>query len=123
MITHTGGCHCGRVRFEVTAPADLDVAECNCSICRKAGYLHLIVPAERFVLISGRDDLTTYSFNTGVAKHIFCSHCGVKSFYIPRSHPDGVSVNARCIDSDTVTSMSVKPFDGRNWEASRSTLA
>jgi len=123
MATHTGGCHCGRVRFEVTAPADLDVAECNCSICRKAGYLHLIVPAERFVLISGRDDLTTYSFNTGVAKHIFCSHCGVKSFYIPRSHPDGVSVNARCIDSDTVTSMSVKPFDGRNWEASRSTLA
>jgi len=123
MVTHTGGCHCGRVRFEVTAPADLDVADCNCSICRKAGYLHLIVPAERFVLISGRDDLTTYSFNTGVAKHIFCSHCGVKSFYIPRSHPDGVSVNARCIDSDTVTSISVKPFDGRNWETSRSTLA
>ena len=123
MVTHTGGCHCGRVRFEVTAPAHLEVADCNCSICRKAGYLHLIVPAERFVLISGRDDLTTYSFNTGVAKHIFCSHCGVKSFYIPRSHPDGVSVNARCNDSDTVTSMSVKPFDGRNWEASRSTLA
>jgi hypothetical protein len=122
MVTHTGGCHCGRVRFEVTAPADLEVADCNCSICRKAGYLHLIVPADRFVLISGRDDLTTYTFNTGVARHIFCSHCGVKSFYIPRSHPDGVSVNARCIDSNTVVSMSVKPFDGRNWEASRSTL-
>lgn len=111
------------MRFEVTAPADLEVADCNCSICRKAGYLHLIVPTERFVLISGRDDLTTYSFNTGIAKHFFCSHCGVKSFYIPRSHPDGVSVNARCIDSDTVTSLSVKPFDGSNWEASRNTLA
>jgi hypothetical protein len=123
MVTHAGGCHCGRVRFEVTAPSDLEVADCNCSICRKAGYLHLIVPAERFVLTSGRDDLTTYRFNTGVAQHFFCSHCGVKSFYIPRSHPDGVSVNARCIDSDTVTSLSVKPFDGLNWDASRSTLA
>lgn len=123
MVTHTGGCHCGRVRFAVTAPADLEVADCNCSICRKAGYLHLIVPADRFVLISGGDDLTTYRFNTGLAKHTFCSHCGVKSFYIPRSHPDGVSVNARCIDSDTIASMAVKPFDGRNWEASRSTLA
>jgi hypothetical protein len=123
MVTHTGGCHCGRVRFEVSAPADIDVAECNCSICNKVGYLHLIVPADRFVLISGRDDLTTYTFNTGVAKHTFCSHCGVKAFYIPRSHPDGISVNARCIDSDTVASMSVKPFDGRNWETSRSSLA
>jgi centromere protein V len=123
MVTHTGGCHCGRVRFEVTAPAAIDVAECNCSICHKVGYLHLIVPADRFVLISGRDDLTTYTFNTGVAKHSFCSHCGVKAFYIPRSHPDGISVNARCLDSATVVSTSVKPFDGRNWEASRHTLA
>jgi hypothetical protein len=123
MVTHTGGCHCGRVRFEVTAPADLDVTDCNCSICSKAGFLHLIVPANRFVLISGRDDLTTYTFNTGAAKHTFCSHCGVKSFYIPRSHPDGVSVNVRCIDSGTVVSMNVKPFDGSNWETSRSTLA
>ena len=123
MVTHTGSCHCGRVRFEVIAPPDLDVTDCNCSICSKAGFLHLIVPADRFVLISGRDDLTTYTFNTGAAKHTFCSHCGVKSFYIPRSHPDGVSVNVRCIDRGTVVSMNVKPFDGSNWEASRSTLA
>ena len=123
MVTHTGGCHCGRVRFEVTAPAHLEVADCNCSICRKTGYLHLIVPADRFVLISGRDDLTTYTFNTRTAKHTFCSHCGVKSFYIPRSHPDGVSVNVRCLDDGTVSSMNVKPFDGSNWEAARSTLA
>jgi hypothetical protein len=123
MVTHTGGCHCGRVRFAVTAPADLDVTDCNCSICSKAGFLHLIVPADRFVLLSGGDDLTTYTFNTGAAKHTFCSHCGVKSFYIPRSHPDGISVNVRCIDSGTIASMNVKPFDGSNWETSRSTLA
>jgi hypothetical protein len=120
MRTHSGGCHCGRVRFEVIAPAKLEVAECNCSLCSMYGYLHLIVPADRFKLISGRETLSTYTFNTQVAKHHFCSVCGVKSFYIPRSHPDGVSVNARCIDSGTIESMSVTPFDGRNWEKGRS---
>jgi len=119
MRVHSGGCHCGRVRFEVTAPADLAVSDCNCSICTKSGYLHLIVPAERFVLLQGRESLTTYTFNTGVAKHHFCSHCGVKSFYIPRSHPDGVSVNVRCIDPGTIASMNVTPFDGRHWEQAR----
>ncbi|MGD0489962.1 MAG: GFA family protein [Steroidobacteraceae bacterium] len=122
MVTHRGGCHCGRVRFEVEAPAKIEVAECNCSMCAKAGYLHLIVPAERFTLIRGRDALTTYTFNTGVAKHHFCSVCGVKSFYVPRSHPDGISVNARCIDAGTIESMSVSPFNGRQWEASRDSL-
>jgi hypothetical protein len=91
-------------------------------MCAKAGYLHLIVPAERFTLIRGRDALTTYTFNTGVAKHHFCSVCGVKSFYVPRSHPDGISVNARCIDAGTIESMSVSPFNGRQWEASRDSL-
>jgi hypothetical protein len=121
-VTHAGGCHCGRVRFEVDAPARLEVADCNCSMCAKVGYLHLIVPADRFRLIRGRDALATYTFNTGVAQHHFCKHCGVKSFYVPRSHPEGISVNARCIDSGTVESMSVQPFDGVNWEASRSEL-
>jgi hypothetical protein len=121
-VTHTGGCHCGRVRFEVSAPTRLEVFDCNCSICGKFGFLHLIVQADRFVLVSGRDDLTTYTFNTGVAKHTFCSYCGVKSFYTPRSHPDGVSVNARCIDGGTVESMSVTPFDGLNWENARAHL-
>jgi hypothetical protein len=119
MVTHAGGCHCGRVRFEVLAPAKLEVADCNCSICRKSAYLHLIVPADRFTLISGREALTTYTFNTRVAKHYFCAHCGVKSFYIPRSHPDGVSVNARCIDSDTIAELAVIPFNGREWEQAR----
>jgi hypothetical protein len=116
MRTHTGGCHCGRVRFQVIAPAHIDVSECNCSMCSKAGFLHLIVPAERFTLLSGGEALTTYTFNTGVAKHLFCSICGVKSFYVPRSHPDGISVNARCIDEGSIESMSVRPFDGRDWE-------
>jgi hypothetical protein len=107
------------VRFEVEAPVRIEVAECNCSICAKVAYLHLIVPADRFHLLAGRDDLTTYTFNTGVAQHHFCKHCGVKSFYIPRSHPDGVSVNARCLDGVAVESMTVVPFDGRNWDAAR----
>jgi hypothetical protein len=119
MLTHSGGCHCGRVRFEVTAPAQLEVVECNCSICSASGFLHLIVPAERFKLLRGGDALTTYTFNTGVAKHLFCRICGVKSFYVPRSHPDGFSVNARCIDSGTIQSLTVSPFNGREWEKGR----
>jgi hypothetical protein len=117
--THLGGCHCGRVRFEVTAPADIIVDECDCSMCSKAGFLHLIVPAEHFKLLSGGDALTTYTFNTRTAKHLFCGVCGVKSFYVPRSHPDGFSVNARCIDAGSIASMSVRPFNGRDWEKGR----
>ncbi len=116
MTTHTGGCHCGRVRFEVTAPPDLELTRCNCSICRMTGYLHLIVPRTDFRLLAGEDDLETYTFNTGVAQHRFCRHCGIKSFYLPRSHPDGISVNANCLDASTVSSMSITDFDGVNWE-------
>jgi hypothetical protein len=119
MRTHVGGCHCGRVRFEVTAPENVEVVECDCSMCNASGFLHLIVPAEHFKLLKGADALTTYTFNTGVAKHLFCATCGVKSFYVPRSHPDGFSVNARCIDSGTIQSMTVTPFDGRDWEKGR----
>ena len=116
LVVHRGGCHCGRVRFEVRAPARIDVLDCNCSICSMSGYLHLTVPAERFRLLSGSEVLTTYTFNTGTAKHLFCSVCGVKSFYVPRSHPDGFSVNARCIDPGTLQAVTVTPLDGRNWE-------
>lgn len=122
MTTHKGGCHCGRVRFEVDAPAKPVVQECNCSICAKTGFLHLIVPHSRFRLVSGEDALTTYTFNTGVAKHHFCNHCGIKSWYVPRSHPDGVSVNARCLDPGTVEDLVVETFDGRNWERNISQL-
>lgn len=116
MTTHTGGCHCGKVRFEVDAPARISATECNCSICRMAGYLHLLVPRAEFRLLQGEDALSTYTFNTGAAKHHFCRYCGVKSFYIPRSHPDGVSVNVRCLDEATIENIEVTPFDGRNWE-------
>ncbi|MDJ0908404.1 MAG: GFA family protein [Woeseiaceae bacterium] len=116
MTTHYGGCHCGRVRFEVDAPANIEVTRCNCSICSKTGFLHLIVPNGDFRLLSGEGDIETYTFGTGAAKHKFCRHCGVKSFYIPRSHPDGVSVNVNCLDEGTVASMEITDFDGQNWE-------
>jgi hypothetical protein len=119
QITHHGGCHCRRVRFEVLAPARLVVADCNCSICSPSGYLHLIVPAARFKLVSGREVLTSYRFNTGVAEHLFCSVCGIKSFYVPRSHPDGFSVNARCLDAGTVSTLEIRSFDGQHWESER----
>jgi hypothetical protein len=98
------------------APAKLQVLECNCSICSKSGYLHLVVPADRFKLLSGSELLTTYSFNTGAAKHMFCSVCGIMSFYVPRSHPDGFSVNARCLDPGTAEVIGITEFNGREWE-------
>lgn len=116
-MKHQGGCHCGAVRFEVQAPADLQVTECNCSICSKSAYLHLFVTKEDFRLISGADNLSTYTFDTHEARHLFCKTCGIKSFYIPRSHPDGYSVNARCLDESGINSISITPFDGKNWEA------
>lgn len=123
MTTHTGGCHCGRIRFEVDAPAAIEATECNCSICRKSGFVHMFVSVDAFRLLRGEDDLISYTFNTGIAKHLFCRHCGIKSFYIPRSHPDGVSVNVNCLDPETIESIEITPFDGRNWEQNISKLS
>lgn len=123
MTLHSGGCHCGRVRFEVEAPASVEATECNCSICSMTGYLHLLVPKKDFRLLQGDDELTAYTFNTGVARHYFCRHCGVKSFYVPRSHPDGISVNLRCVDEGTLESVCRTAFDGRNWEQNVSKLS
>ena len=115
LKTMEGGCHCGRVRFRVTA--DLDgVTICNCSICTKKGIWHLVVPPERFELVFGKDDLTTYEFNTKTAKHTFCKVCGIHPFYVPRSDPDKIDVNARCLDDVDLAALSVKKFDGRHWE-------
>ncbi len=122
-ITHRGGCHCRRVRFEIDAPACIEVLDCNCSICRMSGFLHLIVPAARFRLLDGAEALTEYRFNTGAAKHLFCKHCGIKSFYVPRSHPDGYSVNARCLDAGTVIEMRTTLFDDNNREAATAAIA
>ena len=113
--THEGGCHCGRVRFRVTGqPAG--ITACNCTICTKKGFLHWIVPLGRFELLAGRDSLTTYRFNTGVAQHSFCATCGMHPFYVPRSDPDKIDVNVRCLDDVDLDQIDVEPFDGRNWE-------
>ena len=121
-MKYQGSCHCGAIRFEVEAPEDLEVEECNCSICTKSGYLHLIVPKSKFHLVHGEDHITTYTFNTGVAKHLFCRVCGIKPFYIPRSNPDGYDINVRCLDTRP-RSISIVQFDGRNWEQNAHTLS
>ncbi len=120
---HRGGCHCRRVRFEVDAPVTIDALDCNCSICRMTGFLHLIVPAARFRLLAGEDALTEYRFNTGTARHLFCRHCGVKAFYVPRSHPDGWSVNVRCLDMVTVASVKVSAFNDNDRDAATAAIA
>ncbi len=117
-VIHRGGCHCGRVRFELDAPARIEALDCNCSICAKAGFLHVIVPKSAFRLLSGESELTEYRWGTAAARHLFCRHCGVKSFYVPRSNPDGIDVNVRCLDADTISELIVTAFDGRNnWDA------
>jgi len=121
-MIYYGTCHCGTVRFEVEAPETITAQDCNCSICSKSGFLHLIVPKSRFRLLSGEENLTTYTFNTGVAQHKFCKTCGVKSFYIPRSNPDGVDVNVRCLEPQP-KELVIEKFDGRNWEQHASDLA
>lgn len=123
LLTHHGRCHCGAVRFRVEAAGSVRVQDCNCALCRKCGYLHLIVPAARFTLEAGAEDLVTYQFNTRVARHTFCRHCGVKPFYVPRSNPDGYSVNLRCLATDTLTEVYVDAFDGRHWEQHAGALA
>jgi hypothetical protein len=122
-LRHAGSCHCGAVIIEVEAPPDLLVYECNCSMCRRTGYLHLIVPADRFSLVAGEAALTTYTFNTGVARHYFCKTCGCRPFYVPRSNPDGFSVNLRCLDKTTISNVKVLPFDGQHWEQAAAGLA
>lgn len=112
---YTGGCHCGRVRFSVRVREHV-AHDCNCSMCAKKGFLHVIVPAADFTLVSGADVLATYTFNTGVAQHRFCRVCGVHPFYTPRSHPEGVDVNLRCLDGDVASLFEIRPFDGKNWE-------
>ena len=121
-MIYEGGCHCGSVRFEVEAPKRIECEECNCSICAKSGNLHLIVPKSRFKLLRGKPELVTYTFNTGVARHLFCKTCGIKAFYVPRSNPDGYSVNVRCLEPQPLD-ISIEKFDGRNWELHAHKLA
>ena len=123
LIWRGGGCHCGAVRFEAALPEVIEAQSCNCSICQMTGYVHIIVPKSRFRLLEGQAALTSYRFNTGAADHLFCLVCGVKSFYRPRSNPDGWSVNARCLDDAEGLDIRIEPFDGKNWEAHAADLA
>ncbi len=116
-----GSCHCGAVVFQVQATDRVEVEDCNCSICQKSGFLHLIVPKSRFSITQGQEALSCYTFNTGVAKHYFCKHCGIKPFYVPRSNPDGMDVNLRCLD-EAPRDVQVVKFDGQNWEANAASL-
>jgi hypothetical protein len=118
LQTYDGGCHCGRVRFRIRVDlAESLIGECNCSICTKKGILHLPVAAERLEILSGADDLTTYTFNTGTAKHTFCRHCGIHPFYNPRTDPENYSVNVHCLDDyDPDAMRSQRLFEGKNWE-------
>jgi hypothetical protein len=118
---HAGGCHCGGVRFEVALPELPEAQTCNCSMCHKSGFIHLIVPQSRFRITRGTERLAEYTFNTGIARHLFCADCGIKGFYRPRSNPDGWSVNARCLDE--AVDLDLSEFDGRNWEANAAGLA
>jgi hypothetical protein len=116
--TYEGGCHCGAVRFRVTVEQHVAL-DCNCTICRMKGNLHLIVARTEFTLLKGEGSLTTYRFNTGVAEHMFCRICGIHPFYVPRSHPDGIDVNVRCLDDrDAMARFRVEKFDGQRWEES-----
>ena len=117
-----GGCHCGAVAWEAETDDDVVIDECNCSICQMVGFLHLIVPKSKFRLLKGDHQLTEYRFNTGVAKHYFCTTCGVKSFYVPRSNPDGYSLNLRCMDGSQFSKIDIRPFDGHHWEANADKL-
>lgn len=121
-MKYQGSCHCQAVTFSVEAPEVIDAVQCNCSICQKTGFLHLIVPLSRFTLLTGADAITTYTFNTGVAKHTFCRHCGVKPFYTPRSNPDGIDVNVHCLDTPT-KQVNIEQFDGQHWEDNAGTLS
>ncbi|XP_074869377.1 centromere protein V isoform X2 [Carettochelys insculpta] len=116
LVKHAGGCHCGAIRFEVWAATDLHVFDCNCSICIKKQNRHFIVPASRFKLLKGADNLTTYTFNTHRAQHTFCKTCGVQSFYTPRSNPDGYGIAPHCLDEGTVHSITIEEINGKEWE-------
>lgn len=114
-MLYYGSCHCKAVTFTVEAPKAIEVERCNCSLCSKAGFLHLIVPLSKFALLTGKDQLSTYTFNTKVAKHTFCKICGIKPFYTPRSNPDGIDINVNCLDTKPET-INIIDFDGINWE-------
>lgn len=122
MTDVKGGCHCGAVRFESHVKARPQLLECNCSMCARTGFLHLIAEHRHFTLLKGGDALTSYKFGSGQADHLFCKHCGVKSFYQPRSHPDCWSIDYKCLDQGHDLRPTIIEFDGQNWEKAKAAL-
>lgn len=120
---HTGDCHCGRIKFEFRCEPDQIVYRCNCSICERVGFLHLIIPERDFTLLTSWDEIAEYNFGSGIARHFFCKTCGVKPFYVPRSNPEGISIHYRCVDPSTFAEVSIEDFDGRNWEQHAASLS
>ena len=116
MVTHLGSCHCKQIQFEVLGEKNIKVLDCSCSICSILNYKHYIVDKSQFKLLKGKKYLSTYTFNTNVAKHLFCKNCGIKSFYIPRSHPDSISVNLNCVHPKTINKVKIIKFDGKHWK-------
>jgi len=110
------------VQIAVTVPGQITVNQCNCSICSKTGHVHLIVARDELEVLQGREELTEYRFNTRTARHFFCRHCGVKPFYVPRSHPDGYSVNLNCLELAPEIEVTLEHFDGRHWRQNISGL-
>lgn len=115
-MQHSGSCHCGAVAFTLEAPAEIKAIRCNCSLCAMVGFIHVIADKTDFTLLRGKDHLTCYTFNSHTAQHLFCKTCGVKSFYVPRSHPDGYSINLNCLDHSTISIVHFTDFDGQNWQ-------
>ncbi|TDR22467.1 GFA family protein [Marinicella litoralis] len=118
----TGGCHCGAIKFHATVDINSTILVCNCSVCSMTGFHHLIVPHDQFKLLTEVQSLTSYRFNSKQANHLFCSRCGVKSFYQPRSHPDCWSINAHCIKGYVATEWKHELFDGKNWTQAHNNL-
>ena len=115
MHTYSGGCHCGRVRYEVTTALS-PILACNCSICQKRGYLLTFAPGSQFKLLSGEYEQTDYQFNKEIIHHLFCKSCGIGSF-ATGTGPDGskmVAVNVRCLDGVDLDALTVTPFDGKS---------
>ncbi len=114
--TYSGGCQCGKVRYEV----QMDIGEvlaCNCSRCARLGSLLAFAPATQFKLLSGDADLTKFEFNTNMIQHLFCSICGVQSFAIgthPKTGAKMAAVNVRCVDGIDVEALKVKRVDGKS---------
>jgi hypothetical protein len=123
MNTYSGSCHCGAVRYELTADLS-QLGDCTCSMCRKKGSLHRSVPPEQFKLLSGEDALSRYQFNKKIASHFFCRHCGIHTFSHPRKTPGNFNVNIRTLDDfDVLTeAYDVNRFDGREWEKAYAAL-